>query len=1751
MELSSYRITSQIYEGESSLVYRAHMISNNKPVIIKVLKDELPSPEKIAWFKREYQTTKSLNIRGVGRVLKLEKFSSKLAIILEDFGGKSFTEIKLAGQITIGQFLPLALKITQSLGQVHERQIIHKDINPSNIVWNQTTDEVKLIDFGISALISQENSAFSHPNLMEGTLAYISPEQTGRMNRSLDYRSDFYSLGVTFYQLLTGTLPFPSADPLEVVHCHIAKQPAPPQEIQPDIPPVMGDIILKLMAKNAEQRYQSAAGLKADLEECYHQWQENGNIASFTLAQRDITDKFQIPQKLYGRESEVSTLLAAGERVFAGGSSEMMLVAGYSGIGKSALVQEVHKSITGVHGYFIAGKFDQYQRNIPYSAFIQAFASLVRQLLAESSREIAAWREKLLAAFGPNGRVIIEVIPEVELIVGSQPELPALGPSETQNRFNLVFQNFIRVFCQKEHPLVIFLDDLQWADRASLNLMQILMTDPDSSYLLLIGAYRDNEVSPGHPLLLSLDTITTAGATINRLSLTPLQLPHLTQLLADTLNSSSAAVQPLAKLVLTKTGGNPFFAAEFLKSLHGESLINFNRDRSRWQWDLERIQQQKITDNVVELMAGKLQKLPEATQQILQIAACLGNQFDLETLGIAWEKSPRATAENLHPAVAAGFIIPLSDAYKLVEFSESSTSAVITFKFAHDRIQQATYSLIPEAHINPLHLHIGQLLLQHTPPEDLDANIFDIVNQLNFGSNLISTPEERNHLAELNLIAAKKAKAATAYQGALEYLTIGIELLPPQSWESNYNLTLKLHTTATNAAYLNGDHQQASELAETVLKHAQTILDKIPIYETQILFYISQTQMQEALDKGLAVLDLLKVDLISHPPDNLEIEAIYNLPEMTDPEKLAALRILIFVFPAAFLAKPELYPTLVFTVMQLSLNYGNSPLSANAYAAHGLISCGFFHQIELGYQFGQLALELVEKYPTPIKCRVVNLFNGFIRHWKDSVQPALPILRQNVQLARESGDLEYAGFSSFEYCCRIWFLQDSLVTANEEIKNYLNFVASIKQEWQLFAIKIWAQFALNLTGKAAVKVQQLTGEQLDETEIIPVWESTSNLSLLFFAYLAKTMLSYTFKDYDSARESAETGAKYAIAAASHLLWCQHYLFHSLAHLALYPTATTEAQAEYLKTVDANQAQMQMWATHAPMNFQHKYDLVAAEKARVLGQIVTAMELYDQAISGASASGYIQEEALAWELAAEFYLSLGREEIARTYMTKAHYTYYRWGATAKVEDLEARYPQLISRWATAGSSFSPSANATTSTKSGAGETIDLTSVLKASQAIASEIHLDKLLAGLMTILMENAGAQKGFLILSHQGDLLLEIWGEVDTAGIQVYPHLPLNSGNIVNGAIVNYVARTKEDVVLADANREGIFTADPYIKTNQSQSVLCAPILNQGQLIGILYLENNLTTGAFTPKRLEILKILSAQAAVSLENAQLYRTLEQKVQERTAQLAAANQEIQALNTMLKAENLRMSAELDVTRRLQQMILPKEAELSQIPGLEIAGFMEPAAEVGGDYYDVLQQDGKVKIGIGDVTGHGLESGMLMIMAQMAVRTLLKNNVTDPVQFLSVLNSAIYDNVSRMNTDKNMTLSLLDYADGTFTLSGQHEEVILVRHGGIVESLDTIDLGFPIGLDADITDFLSQTQISLAPGEALVLYTDGITEAENMAGVQYGLARLCEVVRQNWQLSAHEIQAQVIADLRHHIGAQTIYDDITLVVIKQKY
>ncbi|MDP8934470.1 MAG: SpoIIE family protein phosphatase, partial [Cyanobacteriota bacterium] len=728
-----------------------------------------------------------------------------------------------------------------------------------------------------------------------------------------------------------------------------------------------------------------------------------------------------------------------------------------------------------------------------------------------------------------------------------------------------------------------------------------------------------------------------------------------------------------------------------------------------------------------------------------------------------------------------------------------------------------------------------------------------------------------------------------------------------------------------------------------------------------------------------------------------------------------------------------------------------------------------------------------------------------------------------------------------------------LSSVDQKYEQYIELMLNFKQEYQTYYTKIWRQLTLNLQGLAEDKCR-LVGDSFNEDEMLPVLLAANNVSSIFGVYFAKLVVNYLFGDRDRAVENAQLAEQYVAGVGSLMMVPQHNFYHSLALLALYPDAELSDRSQYLNQVRANQEKMQTWAFHAPMNYQHKYDLVAAEIARVLGHRLEAIDLYDRAIATAQENQYLQEEALASELAAKFYLELGKHKIARVYLTDAYYAYARWGAKAKIHDLEQKYPQLLAPILEQKTSlYAGETIAETivlginSTSQGISNFLDLETVIKASQAISGQINVEELLSTLIRIVSENAGASKSSIILEREGELLivakcLHERCYLPNILLQQSQHLPITA--------INYVWRTRETLVINDIATENIFAADPYIIQHQPKSVLCTPIVNQGKAIGILYLENSLAPGAFTPDRLELLKILSSQAAISLENALLYQTLEDKVEERTAQLAQANQAISALNKRLKTENLRMSAELDILKQMQQLILPKPAELAAIAELDIAGFMEPADEVGGDYYDVLYTEGVVTIAIGDVTGHGLESGILMVMTQTAVRTLKEVHELDTVRFLDTLNRTIYKNIQRMNSDKNLTLSLLNYADCKVSISGQHEETLVVRKDGLIERIDTIDLGFPIGLEEDISDWIHHVLVDLEPGDGVVLYTDGITEARNTSKQFYGLERLCEVVSQNWHLSAEQIKQATIDDLREFIGEEKVFDDITLLVLKQQ-
>jgi predicted ATPase/signal transduction histidine kinase len=1506
--IPGYQISEQVYAGSRTKVYRAIRQQDALAVVIKLLASEYPSCNELLQFRNQYTIGKSLTIPGIIHPLSLEDYGNGYILVMADTGEISLQAYIKINPLPLDEFLAIAIQLSYILDDLHQNRIIHKDIKPANILIHPETKKVQLIDFSIASLLPKETLEIKSPNVLEGTLAYIAPEQTGRMNRGIDYRSDFYSLGVTFYELLTGELPFISDDPMELVHCHMAKMPTTLGNRE-EIPQVLSDIVMKLMAKNAEDRYQSALGLRQDLEICLSQLKNTGKIIDFPIAQRDVCDRFLIPEKLYGREVEVQMLLDAFARV-SNGKTEMILVAGFSGIGKTAVVNEVHKPITHQHGYFIKGKFDQFNRNIPFSAFVQSLGDLMGQLLSESDAQLAQWRAKILEAVGDNGQVLIEVIPELERIIGKQPPAPNLSGTAAQNRFNLLFQKFIEVLTTAEHPLVMFLDDLQWADLASLQLIKLLMGDKGN--LLLLGAYRDNEVSPVHPLMLTVEELKQVGKTVNTITLAPLTLSDTNQLVADTLHCATERSLPLTELIYRKTQGNPFFITQFLKALHEDGEITFNLPQSPhsqggWECDIAQINALSLTDDVVEFMAQQLQKLPRETQNVLKLAACIGNQFDLTTLAIVSEQSQTNAAIALWKALQDELILPTSQVYKFFqsdsgEHSDSEKiindqSVNLTYRFLHDRVQQAAYSLIPEPQKQATHLKIGQLLLTNTLAVARESRIFDIVNQLNMGIELIDEPSQREQLAQLNLTAGHKAKVATAYNAAVNYLNTALKLLTPDSWRQQYDFTLKLYELLAESEYLNTNFDASKNLIQQTLAYAQTPLDKVKVYEIQIQSYTAQNKLLEAIDVGREALGFLGVDfpqacdfetmLAEHQKLKIilgdrPIENLADLPNLGEPQQSAALRILVGLFASVYLAKPELLPLKIFTMVKICIQSGNSPQAAIAYSLYGLFLCAT-GEIERGYKFGQLATIILDKLQAKELTSKVNLtFALFIKHWQDSIRSILPVFLAGLNSGLENGDLEYVGYCANCYCQFLFWTGDNLEFAESEANKYCLLIEDIKQEVSLVWANTWRQTVINLRGKTE-NPTLLIGSCFNEVTTLPSLIQSHNVNGICYVYLAKLLLSYLFGDEQSATEYARKFEEYEQGAAGLLIIPLKNFYQSLSLLAL--SGDTAQKTLALEKITANQKSMEIWTHHAPMNYLHKFQLVEAETYRVLGKNYTAGDWYDRAIAGAKENGYLQEEALSNELAAKFYLAWGKEKVAAGYMQEAYYCYARWGAKAKTDDLEHCYPHLLrpilqqaaptlnpletlASLSTPNVSIHASTKASRSSSSSINTALDFAAILKASQSLSSTIQLDELLHQLTQVILQNSGGDRCVLILPHSdGNWYLKAIATTETTKLcaqtlENNANLPLK--------LIQYVKNTQE-VVVIDHLKTDLAIIDDYLIQQQPKSVLCLPILNQGNLIGILYLHNCSTSGVFTSDRILILNFLCTQAAISLENARLYQ----------------------------------------------------------------------------------------------------------------------------------------------------------------------------------------------------------------------------------------------------------------------------------------
>jgi len=1120
------------------------------------------------------------------------------------------------------------------------------------------------------------------------------------------------------------------------------------------------------------------------------------------------------------------------------------------------------------------------------------------QLLSESNTQLQTWKTQILAAVGDNGQVLIDVIPELERIIGAQLPATELSGSAAQNRFNLLMQKFVQVFTSEEHPLVMFLDDLQWADSASLNLLQLLMMD--TGYLFVLGAYRDNEVSPVHPFILTVNEIVKTGATVNTITLQALSEPDINLFVADTLNCESSLAQPLTKLVYQKTQGNPFFATQFLKALHDDKLISFNWDIRHWQCDIAQVKTLAITDDVVEFMALQLQKLPRETQDVLTLAACIGSQFDLNTLVIVSEKSAGMTATALWKALLEGLVIPTTKIYKFFTESDSEeifkASANPTYRFLHDRVQQAAYSLIPDSQKKATHLKIGQLLQQNCAEIEQEEKLFDIVGHLNRGIELIVQPSAREALAKLNLEAGCKARNSTAYTAARVYLQVGVELLTANCWQSQYELTLNLYVAVAEAAYLNGDFDGMEKMAAPVLQNAQTILDKIKIYEIQIAAQTAQSKTLEAIAVARDALLQLGVELPAEPDEakigkalqslagqlsGRKIEELIDLPVMSDPQTQAAMPILAMLFAPILQGIPGLVPLLSSTMVSLSLSFGNAPASTVGYAIHGLVLSAFLGEAKTGYSFGKLALSLLDRVNArEFKCITHNMFGAFIQHHQNAMRAGIPTLKEGFMAGMETGDFLNAGYNIATYSYINFFAGVELDTWEPELAVYSATLAQVKQYSAQTYLGMEQQMLHNLR-EVVNQPDCLIGQAYDETVMIPKHYQDREFSAIALVYVYKLLLAYSFGNYPAALNYI-TPAKQSVMAVSGLIIVPIFHFYAaLTYLAVFSTQPEIEQADILASAETHQTTLHQWAQNAPMNHLHKWYLVEAERQRVLGYKAEALEMYDRAISLAQENLFLNEEALANELAAKFYLEWGKEKVAQAYMIEAYYCYARWGAKAKIDDLEKRYPRLLGIILQQPQSFTSfketiARGTITSTHSSSSnsEFLDLPTLIKASQAISGEIELDKLLTTLLKIAIANAGATKCVLLLRQKQYLQVAALVE-EGQEPELLPSIPLESSQDVAISVVNTVKRTLKPLVIVDARVSSQVGSDRYIEQHQPISILCIPILNQGQFIGILYLENNLTVGAFTSDRIEVLNLLASQAAISLENARLYQESQQ------------------------------------------------------------------------------------------------------------------------------------------------------------------------------------------------------------------------------------------------------------------------------------
>ncbi|AYG62121.1 AAA family ATPase [Rhizobium jaguaris] len=1455
MDVSRYQ-RQLLREDDSFVLYRGISGDGNTSVLMKASVSIGASHEGMQRLEREMSLADRLDSGWAAKPLALERHDGQTYLLLTDGGGMPLSN-SVEAALDIGTFLSVAVNAAAALRKAHARGIVHKDLRPDNVLVD-ASGKVWLTGFGIAGPTRPAGEASGgSQGFQRNSLPYIAPEQTGRVKRSIDARSDLYALGVVFYEMLTGDLPFVAVDAVEWVHAHVARRPIPPHQRNEAVPPVLERIVLKLLAKRPEDRYQTAAGLESDLQRCLDSWNSTGRVADFEVASSDAADRLRVPEGLYGRSRQIGTIRAAFDRVRSQGATEVVLVSGPAGVGKSSVVHELRKSLAQTGSLFASGKFDQYTRDIPYATIAQAFRGVVRQMLGSGDADLERWRKELVEALGPNGRLMINLVPELALIIGEQPPAPDLQPHEAKTRFHLVFRRFIAVFARPELPLVLFIDDVQWLDAATIELIETITLDQEVRNLLLICAYRDDEVSPQHPFNATRGSMREDLDKLGELKLGPLTPQDVGSLLADMLRSDARSVGPLAGLVVDKTEGNPFFVLQFLASMEEEELIVFDADRGVWRWDADRIRNTGVTDNVAELVASKLGRLPRLTLEAVKLLACLGTGASLATLSIASGKPTREIVAILWEAVQARFLLRVDDA----------------FVFAHDRVQEAAYLLVPAADRPVAHVRIGRALMSSLTSSGIQERIFEVIDQFDRGLGQVTSDDEREQVAELFLEAGIRAKTSVAYPSALRYFRTGLGLLKPSHWEKRYDLIFPLELQQAECEYLTGDHVVADDHLLELSLRAGNRVDGAAVVRLRSSLYVTLGDQAKAVDVALTYLRDFGIEWSAHPTEqelrvaiealrgllaDRPIEDLVDLPRMTDPDWLAAMDVLAYTILPAILTDGNLEDLIYTQMVSLSVQHGNCDASCYAYVSI-MVALGLrFGDYDSGGRFGDVGLALVDGHGMDrFKTRTYTCYACFVVPWKRHLRISETFSRKAIEVGVAAGDLVFIVTTAQMLVSHLLVAGADLTLVEEEAERFL--ASARRTGFSLAADSAIGQLLL------IRELRGLDGPDTPEGSVLPdkssyhrhLQDAGAQLVLPLAWYLIQQMQArYVAGDYVSAIEAEREARSVVQATRSFIDIAEYHFYAALIHAAACDAAIGDDRREHFEAIRRHQKQIDTWAESGPENHGNRRALVAAEVARLENRDMDALGFYEEAVRSSRQYGFIQNEAMANELAARFCLDRGLKTSASAFMRNARSCYLAWGANGKVRqlDLESSGPN-------------PDVNGKRTILGSETQQLDMAAVLTMSQAVSGEIVLDRLVERLMITVVEHSGAVRGLLLLPKRAEMRIVAEALTNDEGVAVRLE---GFERKLPETIISYVTRTQEVVLLDDARRAELFSSDPYVEEVGSSSILCLPLVKQKQLVGVLYLENGLSSHLFTQDQVAVLQLLASQAAISLENAALF-----------------------------------------------------------------------------------------------------------------------------------------------------------------------------------------------------------------------------------------------------------------------------------------